>query len=131
MLGQLGNGRRLARPVDADDEQHERLGRQLLTVVPVPDGGVGRVEQNGHLLLEHLDHAFGARYGLAAGTLAYSLHQLERRFDAHIGGDERILKPLPQGVVIQCRTVDERTHGAAESTARARECVAGVVLTAE
>ena len=61
VLGELRDARGLTGPVHANDHQHEGLGRDIRLVVPVPDGGVLRVEQDRHLLLEHLDDVIGAR----------------------------------------------------------------------
>ena len=61
VLGELGDARCLAGSVYANDHQHEGLGRDIRLVVPVPDGGVLRVEQDRHLLLEHFDDVIGVR----------------------------------------------------------------------
>ena len=102
---ELADRRRLARAVDADDEDHggrvREVERRRLT------------EQRGDLVGQVADPA----------ARLEPLHELGRRADADIAGDECLLEPLPVGLVGGI----ERHHGrrdlARERPARLRERV--------
>ena len=113
MLGQprreLADRRRLAGAVDADDEDHGRL------VSDVEDRRLA--EELGHLLRERR---------VQIRELAARLepaHELGGRADADVARDQRLLEPLPVGVVAG---VERRRRGelAGQRPARLRERVA-------
>ena len=106
---ELADRRRLARPVDADHEDHGRL--------------VGHVENR--RLAEELGHLLGERR-VQIRELAARLeapHELGSGADADVAGDERLLEPLPVRVVAGIER-GRRHELAGERAARLRERVA-------
>ena len=85
LLRQLADRGRLPGPVDADDEDHGRLGAQVEARRAAQELG-GLVAERGAQL---------------AGDLARlePLDELGRRRDPDVGGDQRLLEPLPRLVV--------------------------------
>ena len=106
---ELADRRRLAGAVDADDEDHGGL--------------VGDVEDR--RLAEELGHLLGQRRvqirELAAGL--EPPHELGGGADADVAGDERLLEPLPVGVVAGIER-GRRRELARERSARLGERVA-------
>ena len=106
---ELADRRRLARAVDADDEDHGGL--------------VGNVEDRS--LAEELGYLLGQRR-VQVRELATRLeppHELGRGADADVAGDERLLELLPVGVVPRVEG-GRRRELARERSARLRERVA-------
>ena len=84
-VGELADRRRFARAVDADDKNHARLS--------VEGEGARLTEQRSGLL----DQRFAEIAELAPRLEAP--HELGSRRNADVGGDQRLLQPLPSGVV--------------------------------
>ena len=118
LLGELADGRRLARAVDADDEDHGRLRAERER---------GRVaEQQLDLLGQRLAEVAELAAGLEPP------HDLGRRPHADVAVDERLLEPLPR-LLVACvegaggdlggqrpAALRERVAQAAEEAASAR-----------
>ena len=96
-LRELADRRRLAGAVDADDEDHGRLVRDVERR--------RLAEQGGDLLRER---------GLQLGQVLPRLEaadQLGRRPDADVGVDQRLLETLPRGVVLRVERGDLQLLG--------------------
>ena len=112
LRGELADRRRLARAVDADDEDHGRRRGHVQ--------GRGLAEHRRDLLRQRL-----AEVAELAARLQ-PLDQLGRRRDADVGGDQRLLQPLPGRVVLRVEGRDrdllrQRPARAAERVAQAAE----------
>ena len=85
LLRQLADRRRLPGPVDADDEDHGRLGAQV----------------EARRAAQELRGLVAERGAQLAGDLArlQPLDELGRRRDPDVGRDQRLLEPLP-GLVV-------------------------------
>ena len=108
--GELADGRRLARAVDADDEDDGRVRADVDRVV----AGAGELgEQLGEPLRERLaaDEVALLRLALEA------LDHLGRRAGAHVGEDQRLLEALP-GLLVEVALEERRLHLGAERLAR-------------
>ncbi len=106
LRGELADRRRLARAVDADDEDH--------------GGRVREVERR--RLAEKRGDLVG-KVGDPAARLE-PLHELGRRADADVAGDQRLLEPLPVGLIARIERHHRRGDLARERAARLRERVA-------
>ena len=106
-VGELADRRRLARAVDADDEDHARA---------VVDG------QRPRLAEQRLDLA-GER-GLEVveiAPLAQPLDELHRRRHAHVCADQRLLERLPRVVVERVEADQPLTDRPSRASERAAE----------
>ena len=127
----LGDARRLSGAVHPDDHEHERLGGQVLPVVPVPEALVLRVEKERQLLLEQFDDLLRVADALLPDTLTDAVHHPQRRFDAYVRGDERVLQVLPQPLVRERRALEQRRQPSAPALPCFGQGVCRLVLTAE
>ncbi len=107
-LRELADRGRLAGAVDPDDEDHGRLVRDVERR--------RLAEQRGDLLRER-----GLQLGQVLPRLE-AANQLRRRPDADVGVDERLLEPLPRGVVLRVERGDLQLLG--ERAARLAERLA-------
>src|SRR5580765_6911747 len=81
-LGELADGGRLARAVDADDEQHTRIRTHVECCRLAEQGRDLRSER-------------GVEIGQVRTRLE-ALHELCRRGDADVCADQCLLEPLPR-----------------------------------
>ena len=91
--GELADGRRLARAVDADDQDHERA---LIRVDHQRPGD--RLERALDLVSEDLFHFLGADPALVA-PMRHGLANARRRGEAEVGLDEDVLEVVERGGV--------------------------------
>ncbi len=97
----------LAGTVDPGDQPHRRL-----TVRRARQGPVRGPQRIAQLLLEHRQQLVGLGDAVLACRTSQLLDDLHRRGHPHVGGDQRLLQPLP-GVVVDAAT-EQLGHATAQ-----------------